>query len=79
MTAKTRNTLLAIAALTLVIALMLWGEPWNLEPTFSRYRPEARNGILDLRDYDFQTEGVIKLNGDWEFYWGALLSPSDLV
>jgi len=57
---------------------MLWGEPWNLDLPFHRYQPKASNGVLDLRKYDFQAGGILKLNGDWEFYWSALLSPSDL-
>jgi len=77
-TAKTRNAILAIAALTLITILMLWGEPWNLDLPFHRYQPKASNGVLDLRKYDFQAGGILKLNGDWEFYWSALLSPSDL-
>ncbi len=26
-------------------------------------------GVLDLRNWDFSTDGSVKLDGDWEFYW----------
>jgi len=54
------------------------GEPWNRMHSLGQYHPEAQNGVLDLRDWDFCTEGTTKLNGDWQFYWNELLSPSDL-
>ena len=37
--------------------------------------PKAVKGVLDLRDWDFDpstssgTDGVINLDGEWEFYW----------
>jgi len=38
---------------------------------------QAENGVLDLRDWDFEQDGILKLNGDWEFYWAQLLAPED--
>ncbi|MEH6942309.1 histidine kinase, partial [Bacillus sp. JJ722] len=35
----------------------------------------AKNGILDLRDWDFDKEGPTSLRGEWELVEGALLSP----
>lgn len=34
-------------------------------------------GKLDLSTTDFASKGVIPLNGEWEFYWNELLTPSD--
>ncbi|MCP5501311.1 MAG: adenylate/guanylate cyclase domain-containing protein [Leptospiraceae bacterium] len=39
--------------------------------------PKAINGILDLRNWDFEKDGVIKLDGYWEFYWKELYDPDD--
>jgi class 3 adenylate cyclase len=39
--------------------------------------PEAKNGILDLSDWDFEKNGDVSLDGDWEFYWNKLYSPQD--
>ncbi len=39
--------------------------------------PEAVNGTLDLRNYDALNGKTVKLNGEWEFYFGQLLTPDD--
>lgn len=39
--------------------------------------PLSRQGVIDLRDWDFRQDGVVKLNGEWEFYRGRLLTPED--
>ncbi len=39
--------------------------------------PTAKNGILDLRGWDFEKEGIIKLDGEWEFYWSNFLTSKD--
>ena len=40
-------------------------------------QPKAINGVLDLRDWDFDKDGPVKLDGEWEFYWKQLLFPKD--
>ncbi len=37
--------------------------------------PSARRGVLDLTDWNFEKDGNIKLNGEWEFYWQKFLEP----
>ena len=40
--------------------------------------PKAVKGVLDLRDWDFGSsqdsgsDGIVKLDGEWEFYWKEL-------
>ncbi len=41
--------------------------------------PKVRNGILDLSQWNFQQDGTVKLDGQWEFYWRQLLSPRDFT
>lgn len=41
----------------------------------NRGMPQARQGMIDLRSWDFRKDGVVKLNGEWELYRGALLMP----
>ena len=41
--------------------------------------PEAVNGILDLRNWDFENKGSAALSGKWEFYWHSLLQPDDFT
>ncbi|NMM62391.1 response regulator [Clostridium sp. P21] len=40
-------------------------------------KPIARDGILDLRNWDFKKQGVVKLDGQWEFYYDQLLTPEN--
>ncbi|MBU2643408.1 response regulator [bacterium] len=39
--------------------------------------PAISKGVLDLRGWDFETDGIVNLKGEWEFYWDELLQPSD--
>jgi len=40
--------------------------------------PRADYGVLDLSGWEFETDGYVKLDGEWEFYWNRLLTPTDL-
>ena len=40
-------------------------------------KPLAKNGVLDVTHWDFQKDGPIKLDGEWEFYWKELLTYDD--
>ncbi len=40
--------------------------------------PKSEKGVLDLRGYDFTAGGYVSLDGEWNFYWKKLLSPSDM-
>jgi PAS domain S-box-containing protein len=39
--------------------------------------PEAINGVMDLRKWDFKTDGPVDLAGNFEFYWKKQFIPSD--
>lgn len=41
-------------------------------------RPDLEKGFLDLSAWDFEEDGLVNLNGPWEFYWGELLESEDL-
>ncbi len=38
---------------------------------------QSKSGELDLSQWDFITDGIAPLNGEWEFYWNQLLEPKD--
>ncbi|AZO95865.1 sensor histidine kinase [Halocella sp. SP3-1] len=42
-------------------------------------KPEAVNGRLDLRGWDWEEQGILSLNGQWEFYWQVFYRPSDFI
>lgn len=44
---------------------------------YSEERPAAINGFIDLREWDFEQQGTVKLVGDWEFYPNVQLSPAE--
>ncbi len=41
--------------------------------------PVAKKGVIDLRKIENESKFIIKLNGDWEFYWEKLLLPDDFA
>ncbi len=58
----------------------------------STIHPKAVQGVLDLRsvrdtssvnpekvsrEWNFETDGTVRLDGDWEFYWEQFLIPSE--
>jgi len=45
--------------------------------TSIKKQPFAEKGILDLKNWDFKKDGVVYLNGNWEFYWNQLIQPKD--
>lgn len=40
-------------------------------------RPDIEHGFLDLSAWDFEEDGLVDLDGPWEFYWDQLLAPGD--
>ena len=42
-----------------------------IEPEFT---PLAKRGVMDLRDYDFISNGFVELSGEWAFYWDQTVS-----
>lgn len=62
-----------IVGLALVILLPVWFiVRFIMTPDVN---PVAAQGRLDLTTWDFSEKGGIKLNGEWEFYRGQLLTP----
>ncbi len=39
--------------------------------------PLAKDGVLDLRGLKRNQDFILKLNGEWEFYWNKKLCPAD--
>ncbi len=37
----------------------------------------AKKGVMDLRSWDFEKDGMVNLIGEWSFYYNKLLEPSD--
>ena len=41
--------------------------------------PKAVSGVLDLREWNFETDGNINLDGEWEFYWDEVLDLNQIT
>jgi hypothetical protein len=41
--------------------------------------PEAVKSIIDLRNWDFENNGMIPLAGEWAFFWEELLHPDQIT
>lgn len=59
--------LILLLALTACTQIGFFGHP----------APQTENGVLDLRDWDFERDGIVSLSGDWEFYWQQFLVAED--
>ena len=38
---------------------------------------KAEIGVMDLTRWDFNSDGNVKLDGQWEFYWDRLIGPGE--
>lgn len=61
----------------LIVSLALLGAFINKNKEELNKRPVAKSGVLDLRDWNFKKQGIVKLDGQWEFYYKQLLTPED--
>src|SRR6478735_6529470 len=60
----------------LFMALLLWLGGCQVMSLPSRDQPRLQQGMLDLRNWNFEQQGNISLQGDWLFEAGAFLDPS---
>ncbi len=59
----------------LLIAAMMSGCADSNRPT----PPVAKNGVIDLRSWDFEKHGAVPLSGDWHFWWEEFVPPAAFV
>lgn len=65
-----------ISAISVVSILLLIGNYFFEDDTsFTQIR--ADKGVMDLSTWNPEKDKRIVLDGEWEFYWGKLLSPAD--
>ncbi|TND09428.1 MAG: family 3 adenylate cyclase [Bacteroidetes bacterium] len=62
-------TIILLPVIILVYALLTQVQVLN--------KPRAKNGVMNLQDWDPAKQGNVNLNGAWTFYWNQLLSPAD--
>lgn len=64
-----------LALVVLVLSIALGTSIFSTEA--KRLPPQVENGVLDLSDWDFSTDGTVYINGDWAFYWQEFPSDSN--
>ncbi|GBF76825.1 histidine kinase [Paenibacillus sp. 598K] len=68
--------LLGVGLLFLLSIALIIGLGTRIQPQPDA--PTAEGGVLDLSSWDIRTQGIVPLNGEWEFYPHTLLSPVEL-
>jgi two-component system sensor histidine kinase ChiS len=48
-----------------------------LSNLYAQQVPLAVKGVIDLTEYDFNTNGPLEIRGEFEFYWNQMLNPAD--
>lgn len=41
--------------------------------------PKAKSGTIDLSQWDFDKNGSVTLEGEWDFYWNQFLSYEEII
>jgi signal transduction histidine kinase len=63
-----------------IIILLMWVMTFNSCSCARNklQKPSAVEGILDLSEWDFSSNGILPLDGEWEIYWNKLLDSDEL-
>ncbi|WP_309271521.1 ATP-binding protein [Paenibacillus sp.] len=73
-----KTTLKNISTILLLLAV-LQGLRWVWFDVFPSSKPiNAASGVLDLRDQDLGQSASIRLDGEWQFYPGKLISHKEI-
>lgn len=63
--------------LVLLMLALLWGALAVAFPAMAA--PRAQDGVLDLRGWDFDRDGPLLLEGDWQFWRDRLVAPEGIA
>jgi signal transduction histidine kinase len=65
---KTQSLALGFRPFFLIFFLLI-----SFDQVVARSKPVSSQGILDLRDWDFEEDGPLELRGEWALYWQQFL------
>lgn len=63
-----------IITTTLILSLLIISGCYDTNP---KKQKSVSKGVLDISQWDFTKNPEVEINGDWEFYYGRLLTPKD--
>ena len=55
---------------------VILGLPFTTSCT-NKITPTAKDGVIDLRNWDFKKYGSVPLRGEWQFYWKQLVHEGE--
>lgn len=77
--AKNRTKHFPAVALALLLAVYIAAIGlWSYKGSHEKLAPKASHGVIDLAEWDLKQDGVVELDGEWEFYWQRLLTPNSV-
>lgn len=68
---------LKLASLTLPLFFLFFSILFFGCPANGMSQGLVTEGVLDLRGWDFKKQGVVHLDGQWEFFWNQWLDPEN--
>lgn len=68
---------IAVICLLILISASLIPLSYLTGPNYNGDDIQVRQGFMDLSGWDYKQAKIIKLDGEWEFYWNRLLTPAD--
>ena len=71
--------MLLCRARILFLILFFFVSALTVQAAASAQPPVVEQGQLDLSRWNLDTDGPVKLDGPWEFYWNQLLTPGDFA
>ena len=70
---KTKLIIFISVILFIIINVLLYN---HIKKANNREKPVVVDGIIDLSLWDFNKNGRVELDGNWEFYWNQFIYPS---
>ncbi|MDX8361828.1 ATP-binding protein [Cytobacillus sp. IB215316] len=71
---KHERQMIIIGLILAILFLYFLNPVTNSNPS----APTANKGVIDLTNWNFKKDGLVSLNGNWEFYENVLLQPAIL-
>lgn len=70
-----KSPFIAFISIGLFFSILMSAYAFSTASLPNKHR--AIDGVLDLTDWEWERNGIVSLNGQWEFYWRKLFKPED--